>query len=337
MENEYNFSMRVPGTSKCNTVYIDGSGEPFFEYVIDKVAQNYDPAISTIEIDVDNICEEYYGYNKDLTKLSDEKIFVPVPYNFDYCDECQGEHPDRIYYSEKDNSESIADNYRVFRANNYTTLSGQNSRITDLLVDKDELYALTRNYNYYVPIREQRIQTTDTIAFLGSAERLSQPPKRLVSPKFSYGGSLDRMSVVSTPFGTAYASRLEGKVFLLSDALNDISARGMRSFFKQHLDFKLSNVFKNATGVDYPFTDSLSGENSVGLAMTYDPTFSRLILAKKDYEPKVTLVEDGFQTRRSISPGTLLASADGQFTLKEAPFKFRSISITDEEYFKPVH
>lgn len=323
IESEFNFSMRVPGTTKCDTIYIDGSGQPFYEYIIDKVAQNYDPVSGDIEVDVDNICEEYYAYNRDLTKLNNEKVYIPIPFNYDYCDECDGEHYDRVYYSEKDNQESISDNYRLIRVNNYTTLSGQGNRITDLLVDKDELYAVTRNYNYYIPIREQRIQTSDAIAYLGSAERLSQPAKRLVSPKFSYGGCLDRMGIVGTPFGVAYVSRLEGKVFMLSSSLDEISSRGMRAFFKKNLEFELNKAFKRATQVDYPYMDSIINRNSVGLSMTFDPTFSRLILSKKDYIPKYPVYPDTTANRSSSTTGIILANADGTLYYKALGYVLR--------------
>jgi hypothetical protein len=199
--------LRTYPTVGCNTHFLDpgkvsGRSDQLFSYVMGKIAERQESGKYKF-LNLDEICKEVYNLNKDYSKISEERIFYPLPIQYDYCTSCNNNHPNRLWRSKPDNLESYIDNYRTFLANEYTTLDGTGDEINQLFVDKDELYALTKNYAYYINTRPQELKTDVVTAYIGSASSFVIPPKRLASPKHSYGGTSHPLSVISTEFGSA--------------------------------------------------------------------------------------------------------------------------------------
>ncbi len=243
------------------------------------------PHDSTQDGNPETALPEFFGYNKDYSTISDEVLQFPLPSTYDYCSLCDSRYPFRIRYSEKSFQDNTLDKYKVFLPNNFRDLPGETLRITNLIVDKDELMAHTPKALYFIPTHPQTLQTNEDSVFLGTGDVLSMPPKRLTSTTYAYGGSSDAFATKTTEFGTFFVDDLSGKVFLFSKGLEEISEYGMRNFFENSLPLSLNAYFKTLNSTEYPHM-SPTHPWGVGYTATYDTRHRRYILHKRDYYPR---------------------------------------------------
>lgn len=321
MMSPVNFALKYWGTSD-NKRHFNGNIQQGPDYLISRVASKTENNKYEIK-KLEEVAPEFIGINADFTKKNIERIYYPLEISYDYCNDCQNTFPNRIYYSKKDNLESTVDNYRIFLANNYRNLDGYGEEIVQLVVDKDELYALCNNYTYYIPTRNQEVKTDASVAYIGTGSELSIPPKRLSSTTYSYGGCDNPLSVLTTEFGTFWVDAKGGRVFRLSDSLAEISSLKMTSFFRNNLASNLATQYKKATGEDYAYSWQMTSDRGVGIITTYDPRYARLILHKKDYKPKLPLSK--FSERKGsgfiyVKDNRFYASTDTEIYLTDTRF-----------------
>lgn len=324
MMSPINFALKYSGTSEKKK-HFEGNIQIGPDYLINKVATKTENDKYEIK-KLEEVEPEFIGINADFAKKNIERLYFPLDIAYDYCNECENTFPNRIYYSKKDNLESLVDNYRIFLANNYRNLDGYGEEIVQLLVDKDELYALCNNYTYYIPTRNQEVKTDASVAYIGTGSELSIPPKRLSSTTYSYGGCDNPLSVVTTEFGTFWADAKGGRVFRLSDSLAEISSLKMTSFFRNNLASDLVTQYKKLTGEDFQYPWQITSQYGVGIICTYDPRYARLILHKKDYTPKLPLAK--FADKKGDQ---FIYTKDSKFyTSKDV-----EIALTNTQYFTP--
>jgi len=206
--------------------------------------------------------------------------------DFDYCTKCLNHYPNRIYFSRRDDLESDGDNYRSFLVNNYRVLDERGDKITKIFTDKDQLYATTTSAVFFIPTKAQQLQSDENSIYIGTGDRLSIPPSRLVSVNYKYAGTTQEYSLVNTHFGTFYADEQSGKIFKLSDSIQEISNNGLSNFFEEHLPLQFNLVYRKATGTDYWCLDSTVDKQGIGLSAAFDSRHKRYIITKVDYELK---------------------------------------------------
>lgn len=231
-------------------------------------------------------------YNKDYNLYIEEKEYFPLTASYDYCKKCREEFPHRIWYSDRSFQEERADKYKVFLGLNYSDLVANHTEITNLIVDKDELYAHTDKNLWFIPTKPQQLRTTEDTLYVQSGDFLSIPAKQLITTEYGYGGSIDKWATNTTEFGSSFVDSDSGKIFLMREGLQEISQDGMRNWFENNLAVNLRSQWKKNTGSDYPF-DSPYHKNGIGYTAVYDPRFRRLILHKRDYQ---ILVDGDFTT-----------------------------------------
>ncbi|KKM03454.1 hypothetical protein LCGC14_1774270, partial [marine sediment metagenome] len=83
--------------------------------------------------------------------------------------------------------------------------------------------------------REQ-LDTSTISAFIGSGDIFAVSPDEIISTDPGYGGLQDQGASIVTEHGYFFVDRAAGKVFLLTDQLHEISAKGMQNFFEDNLD-----------------------------------------------------------------------------------------------------
>ena len=323
MMSPINFALKYSGTSESKK-HFNSNIQLGPDYLIQRVAtktENNKYEVKKLE----EVEPEFIGINADFAKKNFERIYFPLDINYDYCNECENTFPNRIYYSKKDNLESLVDNYRIFLANNYRNLDGYGEEIVQLLVDKDELYALCKNYTYYIPTRNQEIKTDSSVAYIGTGSELSTPPKRLSTTNYSYGGCNQPLSVISTEFGTIWVDTFTGKVMKLSDSMAEISALKMSSFFEKEMVSTLNTKYRELTGEDYPLLWQLTDAEGIGVVSTYDPRFKRVIITKRDYTPLFPLKVNTV----AKETGNIYVR-DGEFLAPTG----ETLSLTNTTYFK---
>lgn len=319
LESPINFDLIHPGTDICNSRYVQGTR--FGDYFIHKVAEEQD---NSNFVERTTPCEEFYGYNRDYSKINIEDVSFSLPINFDYCSGCINEYPYRIRYSKQSFQEEISDNYRIFLEGDYRDLDGSTGPINSMFVDKDQLYVLTTKAPWFIPTKPQQVLTDESVAYLGTGERFAIPPKKMATNY--YGGCRDTNSLSSTPFGTIYVSEREGKVFHLSDKLDEISGIN-RNWFEENLPLSMSKAYREQLSLEYPLRDSVTHLNGIGIIVTYDPRFRRVIIHKKDYKPLYPLSTTGtYNTLR-------YNDADQNFYFTDGG-EDRIISIKDPNFFE---
>lgn len=231
--------------------------------------------------DVMELYPENPGYNDSYSYLHSLETYLPIPFNYEFCNECAEKFPYRIYYSEKDNHETQQDAYRIFRPNNYRDLEGSTGEITDMFINFDELYTRTVKSPYHLSTRPQQIQTDSSSVYLGTGEVLSIPPKQLKTTDFAFGGGRFFKSRVNTEYGTFYVDDISGRPFLLTNQLNDLSIQGMRNFWEENGKIELFEQFRDLTSIEFPYKSTTNG---VGYISTYNPRFKTIIVHKRDYK-----------------------------------------------------
>lgn len=285
-ESEINVDLRHEGTTLANKIWKrnlkDAKVDDLYKYV--KLIG---------EDNVELLNNEFWGYNIDYSGVSDEVSFFSLPLNYDYCSKCDNKYPFRIRYSEKGFQDQILDKYKIFLTGNFTDLPGDTLAVNNLFVDKNELYAHTPRALYFVPTRQQSLQSNENTIYIGTGEIFAVPPRRLVSLNYAYGGSVDPWATVPSEFGTLFIDSLSGKVFMLQEGLKEISTHGMRNFFENELGLKLNEQLKTYFGKEYPYKSPTATNNlGIGYNATFDTRHRRFILHKRDYEMLIPTHKD---------------------------------------------
>lgn len=229
---------------------------------------------------------EAYLYSKAFSIKSSLSRYLPIPYDYDFCNDCLDIFPYRIMYSQADDIERRVDAYRTILPNNYKDIDGNSGPITDMFINYNNLYVNTPYTPYLIPTNTQLLNSSeDSTIYIGSAEVLQLPPRPLKNSDIAYGGTEFWKARVSTEFGTVYVDNVSKRVFLLTDNLQDISQLGMRNFWQKNADFHFLKQFKLAQGTDYS-KYCLASPNAIGYAVTYDPRHKRVLIHKRDYKIK---------------------------------------------------
>lgn len=230
-------------------------------------------------IDRDNV----YLYDKSLTKDIKE-VYASKQYT-DYdpavYDTCFTNFKNRVIYSLPSTKEGREDNWRIYLANNYYDFSKKAGHLTGMRFL--ERSAALFFFEHGSPYLHQTIDTLQTGTGLkltiGDGGLFATPPQLVVATDYSYGACQSRHAFVQTKFGLFYPSQAQGKVFLYDGNLNEISAKGMSTWFSDNLPSKLLKDFP-----DYPHTDN--PVIGVGLLAAFDSTYETYYLSKRDYQVK---------------------------------------------------
>lgn len=282
----------TPITSSINTEFRNYAETDRGRYTFFRFNDQYDHAnlrtymISKyyqLRVDSPQFFQESFSYNDSYSFINPDKIYVPPPFNYQYCKDCIESFPYRIYYSQSDFSESKVDNFRYIQANNYKDLDGNSGSITDLFSAFSQVFVTTPRAIFRLPTKPQSIQSNEGTIFLGTADVLSLPVVPLKTPDFALGGLQEFKSRVTTEFGVFYVDRLSSRPILLTDKINDISVNGQRAFWQNNGSLELDNQFSSITGLPYPVTSPTS-PLGVGFISTYDPRYKRIVVHKRDYK-----------------------------------------------------
>lgn len=214
--------------------------------------------------------------------LRPEPIYYSLPYRYDHCKECKESFPYRIYYSEVDDIEPENDDNRIIKVNNYKDLEGNTGPITDIFTLADNLYAFTTGSLHYIPTRPQQLSTSEGVIQIGTGEVLSAPVRQIKTTDQKYGGINHFKAKHISEHGLFYVDSYSRTPFRFQSSLSPVSD-GLRNFFKENATFKINEVVKLATGLDYPYI-STSSPKGIGFFVGYDPRHARVLIHKNDYE-----------------------------------------------------
>ncbi len=260
------------------------------------------------ENNVSPLEDNYYFYNKDYSKQVRESYLGTNDVNFKPNEECKVVYPNRIVYSEQASNiddNNARDNWLIYKALNKHDFSLANGKLISAEgIENDRVLVRFENtwqvFNAFVTIPTN----ADTIQ-IGTGGMFQSKPQEFSHTDLGYGGTQHR-AIVHTEFGHVWVDSLRGQVLNLlpTGQFDELSAKGMKNWFKENLPFKIKKYFPNIN------IDCWS--KNLGISIVFDKRFNRIIITKKDY----VLLDDG-------------VTYDGNVFYRNG----KHINFTDTQYF----
>lgn len=288
-------------------------------------------------------CFEVYHYNPDFSRMDKQKVYFPLPSNYECCSNCLESFPDRVYYSEVAFQEELSDNYRTFLANNYRDIEAEHGGITGLVRKNNSLFVFTEECLWLLPQNVQQSIVNEIVTFIGTGEYFSIPPRKLVDSDMGSAGTNHKWGILKSPLGIFYVSEYERSIYLVSGAeggLSKLSGEGMYNWFQENFKPFLAEQFRELTGEIFPNQDNPNNIFGIGIHSVFDPRHQRVIFTKRDYKIRPDYV-DTFQTV-SIEAGYLgLVSGKLYFNIDTNRFvrynggtSFTDVNFTNATFFE---
>lgn len=268
------------------------------------------------------------------SSLSISRLFInfiswgnqqPRSYNPLIAETCFSFYPFRAIYSLPQNQENKKDYWRSYLANNYKDFKSKITAIEP--INKNGAIIL---FDTASPIQFQGVDTLQTSLgtkiTIGDGGLFSQPLQSTTNAdeSFEYGSCQNRLSVINTPLGLYWMSEDQGKIFIMTDTMKDITlTSGLKFWFKKYLPYFLLKDFP-----DFELTDnSIVG---IGCQATYDNQLEIVYFCKKDFRLKPEYIG-----RITYTPSCLLSQCTPK---REAIFKIdgvqANIVVGDPQYFE---
>jgi hypothetical protein len=249
--------------------------------------------------------DNYYFYNTDYSK---QNTFNPnFVLNNDFKqtkEDCKVAHPNRLIYSLQDNDQNDKfDGNLIFLANNYYEFPKSGGKLLIVKgIENGKVLAIQENraavFNSYIAL-----QTNVATATVGSNTLFNnQAPAQFVQTDLGFGGS-QTPAIVSTEFGHFWVDNKRGQVLSIQQGIANIVKPEEEWWFKENLPFHILE--------DFPDFDITNNFKYVGMTITYDARFKRIIFTKRDVELKPQF--KGLVTY----DGTLFHYKDQTFTVED--------------------
>lgn len=200
-------------------------------------------------------------YNPDFNSLNN--LMVGTTYSVNLVNATQ--FPNLIIYSTVQGTESKDISWRIFPSGNRYTMPKNKGAIINIQGISNRDLLIHCHDTLYKTKTDVTLNSVDgEDVNLRSNELFSIQPEELVSATTSYAGTQNKFSCILTKVGYVSVDDAQGKVFLLTDSLNEISTNGLRQFFRDNMGVASDNPF-----------------NSNGYTVAYDEKYNRLLLTKK--------------------------------------------------------
>ena len=225
-----------------------------------------------------------YDYSLSVSRMYNQFIswgqVLSRSFNPQVAATCYAYYPRRIQYSLPQQEELKRDNWQSFLVNNYKDMQDEITCVKP--INKTGALIMLRSKSPIQIMGVDSLQTDSGVKVtIGDGGLFSQSLQSLVNSDeiYQYGSCQNRWSITSTPQGVFYVSQDQGKVFLYTGSLQEISKMGMKWWFSRYLPSNLKKL--------YP--DYLEGDNPVmgaGVTTVYDNINEIIYITKRDYIPK---------------------------------------------------
>lgn len=198
---------------------------------------------------------------------------------------CYSYYPNRLIYSLPQQLELKKDNWRIYLVNNYKDFK---SKITTVKsVNKNGALIL---FESDLPVEFQGLDALETDLgtklTIGDGGLFSQPMQSLVNAdtSYEYGSCQNKLSAINTPMGVFYVCQNQGKIFQVTNGLQEISNQGMKWWFAQYLPYVLTQDFPTFELTDNPVT-------GIGCMSIYNNQDGLVYFTKKDYKLRTDITD----------------------------------------------
>jgi hypothetical protein len=275
-------------TDICQQLYITESKINIVErYTGNDVNEDFFPAVHRQSPNIVNWNSgpRLFTYNQDMGSLMN--LYPTVVFNYLNKTSKQTDFPTRIIRSVRYNKSGLVDNFRSYLPGQYR----------DLPRNRGELWNLAIYDNVLLPQLERTLMKTkgkeslstgggigdiSEIA-LGDGDLFEKDPNEILYTERGYAGTLSQWSICTSRFGHLSVDKKTGKIFLLSDKLEEISSYGMRFFFAKRLTTWALQAYDLPYNIDLPTLN-------IGIIASFDPEYSRYIITKLDKMPQQAFI-----------------------------------------------
>ena len=248
-----------------------------------------------------------YDYSLSVSRMYNQFIswgqVLQRSFNPQVAATCYAYYPRRIQYSLPQQEELKRDNWQSFLVNNYKDMPDKITCVKPI----NKTGALIM-FDRQSPIQLMGVDSLETDTgvkvTIGDGGLFSQPLQNLVNSDqiYEYGSCQSRWGITSTPQGVFYVSQDQGKIFVYTGQLEEISRTNMKWWFSRYLPLKLKTYFPNFDLDDNPVIGA-------GITTVYDNINEVVYFSKKDYIPK--------RSDMLYSPGFGFYLDNGEVTLND--------------------
>ncbi len=274
-----------PTQSTVNTYFrYEGTAESEIYYpksVLNTITDvTVDPETGKGVLDLTADKQNWLAYNNDYSRVND--LFQPGIISKDTANN-NSDLPTRIIRSDVESTTSNIDNFRRFLPNNAVDLYKNRGEIENLARVQDNLIIQLTNSATKTVARET-LNTTDTTAFLGTADIFTIPVKDIIYTDIGYGGTNTMWANISTPYGLIYPDSEKGKVYMLGSQIEEISSNGLIKWSLENFKLQLYEQLINRTSdISFPLLDNICNPKGIGFTACWDEKYRRYIVTKKDF------------------------------------------------------
>ena len=257
----------------------------------DTLEQDFYPNQSDLRIwlqekNVSPAIDNFYIYDRSYSKQPTEEFHYMYDVNYKG-DNNKIDHSNRVIYSSQGleiDDDDYSDPFLINRALDFYDFSKKNGNVTSIDGIEGDKVFVRQEHNSSIFGAYITLNSDQNTVLISSGSIFSNKPVEFATPDLGYFGSQHNV-ILNTPYGHLTIDAIRGQVFLLGNGgqnLEEISNKGMYSFFKEFLPFQLNRYF------DINIDNNFYG---VGLAMVYDNRFQTIHLTKLDYAPLVDGIE----------------------------------------------
>lgn len=225
-----------------------------------------------------------YDYSLSVSRMYNQFIswgqVLSRSFNPQVAATCYAYYPRRIQYSLPQQEELKRDNWQSFLVNNYKDMQDEITCVKP--INKTGALIMLRTKSPVQLMGVDSMQTDTGIKVtIGDGGLFNQPLQSLVNSDeiYQYGASQNRWGITSTPQGVFYVSQDQGKVFLYTGSLQEISKMGMKWWFSRYLPSNLKKLYPDYQEYDNPVMGA-------GVSVVYDNINEIVYITKRDYIPK---------------------------------------------------
>ena len=242
------------------------------------------------------------AYNRTFSTQNVLNNLFPLPLTYSPYSRCVAEFPNRVIYSQQSSQEELSqsdvrsgltsalregsnstlpiDNWLLYLYRNFYDFPKKRGAFTGLhQLPSASVMATFEDGSFVYKAYSTLKSVGDRDIYIGNAGLFSTEPQEMSSSILGYAGSQQTASIL-TEAGFFWVDAKRGGIFTFTDNFGDITLKN-KNWFKSHLPF---NIIK-----DYPncrINNTYHHNNPLGVVLTYDNRFGRLIVTKRDYKIK---------------------------------------------------
>ena len=215
-------------------------------------------------------------YNEDYSRLNDIRVPFPLPAK----EIAPDKFPTRVHRTQRNDPNSLIDNYRIALANQYRDLPKDKGVLQSISGIGNLLY-LHMTDTLFKTVGKETLELGASVnAYIGTGDIFDRNPVEVSQTYYGYGGTSSQFANLVTSLGYFWVDQSSRKVFMLGgEQPLEISAGGMKQWFKKNIPYELESYgMSDPSNYDNPFT-------GMGFTSTWDSKNERILLTKKDLIP----------------------------------------------------